>query len=208
MNVDRTIERRAGRFPADSPGMSGRGTQRGMASPGDSRSERVRAVVRSRTCVLSPRKPNLGAARSDQARRSRRRQCCCREHALRSLDIWRRPDPELCPPVDFVPCGGVEFVLHAPTSAPAWACQAPADAMERPRCHVVAWPYWSAGPPWSALSLSGDPRASADPGAVQGPQLGSRAAQPYPVQLGWSPGRPASVTKLARVDAGAPGDVT
>lgn len=28
------------------------------------------------------------------------------------------------------------------------------------------------------------------------------------VQLGWRPGRPASETKLARVEAGAPGDVT
>lgn len=33
-------------------------------------------------------------------------------------------------------------------------------------------------------------------------------ARAVSVQAGWRPGRPTSVTKLARVEAGAPGDVT
>jgi hypothetical protein len=77
---------------------------------------------------------------------------------VRSI-IWRRPNPELRPPADFVPRGGIELVLHAHDVCAGLGVpfDPPADAMDRLRRHVVDWPYWTSGPPWSALSLVGDP---------------------------------------------------
>ena len=77
---------------------------------------------------------------------------------VRSI-IWRQPEPVLRPPADFVPRGGVELVLHAHDVCAGLGVSfaPPADAMDRLRHHVEDWPYWTDGPPWAPLSLSGDP---------------------------------------------------
>ena len=53
---------------------------------------------------------------------------------VRSI-IWRSPDPELRPPVDLVPRGGVELVLHAHDVCAGLGVSfdPPADAMDRLR---------------------------------------------------------------------------
>ena len=79
---------------------------------------------------------------------------------VRSI-IWRRPQPELRGPADFPPRSAVELALHAHDVCAGLGVPfaPPEDVADRLRRHVVDWPYWSGGPPWSPLALTGDPWA-------------------------------------------------
>jgi hypothetical protein len=72
--------------------------------------------------------------------------------------IWRRPEPTLAPPADFLPRGGFELLLHAHDIAVGLAVpfDPPLDLCERIREHTATWPYWSS-PGWTALTMTGDP---------------------------------------------------
>jgi hypothetical protein len=74
--------------------------------------------------------------------------------------IWRRPNIETRGPVDFVPRGALELILHAHdvctglgvTFAP------PAELCEALRRHTCDWPHWGS-PGWTSLTMTGDPWA-------------------------------------------------
>ena len=77
---------------------------------------------------------------------------------VRSI-IWRRPRPEVRGPADFVPRAAMELALHGHDVAAGLGVPyvPPADLCDRLRRHTADWPYWSSGPPWTALSMADDP---------------------------------------------------
>ena len=74
--------------------------------------------------------------------------------------IWRLPQVEVRPPVDFPPRAGLELILHGHDVCAGLGVPfaPPADVCERLRHHTAGWPHWRS-PGWSPLSLDGDPWA-------------------------------------------------
>ena len=72
--------------------------------------------------------------------------------------LWRRGGPEVRPPEDFPPRAGMELALHAHDVCAGLgvAFEPASDVAERLRAHAHDWPYWSAGPPWAPLVMTGD----------------------------------------------------
>lgn len=77
---------------------------------------------------------------------------------LRAI-IWRRPQPEVAPPADFAPRGGLELVLHAHDVAVGLGVPfaPPVEVVERLRSHVAGWPFWGGYGSWTPLTMAGDP---------------------------------------------------
>lgn len=75
--------------------------------------------------------------------------------------IWRLPTTETRPPVDFVPRGGLELILHASDVAAGLNVEftPPVAICERLRSHTQDWPFWTFAPGWSPLTMTGDPWA-------------------------------------------------
>lgn len=72
--------------------------------------------------------------------------------------IWRRP-VETRPAADFVPRGALELILHAHDVCTGLdsPLEPPTEVCEHLRQHTRAWPFWSAAPGWSPLTMTGDP---------------------------------------------------
>jgi hypothetical protein len=70
--------------------------------------------------------------------------------------IWQWPRVETRPPVDFVPRGALELILHAHDVCLGLgvAFEPPADLCERLRDHTREWPMWEL---WDGLPATDDP---------------------------------------------------
>lgn len=70
--------------------------------------------------------------------------------------IWRRPRIETRPPIDFIPRGALELILHAHDVCAGLAVpfEPPADLCARLREHTRDWPMWTV---WDALDATDDP---------------------------------------------------
>jgi len=71
--------------------------------------------------------------------------------------IWRSPQVEARPPVDFAARGALELVLHGHDVATGLGMDLtpPPDAMERLRARTRGWPHWSS-PGWREPDRAGD----------------------------------------------------
>lgn len=81
------------------------------------------------------------------------------DDAVRAI-IWRRPQPHVAPPADFVPRAGLELALHAHDVCTGLGVPfaPPEDVSDHLREHTRHWPFWSM-PGWSPLAPGGDPWA-------------------------------------------------
>jgi hypothetical protein len=72
--------------------------------------------------------------------------------------IWRRPTVEVRGPVDFVPRGALELILHNHDICAGLAVpyEPPADLCEHLREHTWSWPHWTT-PGWSMPARTDDP---------------------------------------------------
>ncbi len=77
------------------------------------------------------------------------------EPDVRSI-IWLHPEPEVRPPGDFVPRGGLELILHAHDVCAGLGVpfEPPADLCARLREHTRDWPVWTY---WRELGRTDDP---------------------------------------------------
>jgi hypothetical protein len=75
--------------------------------------------------------------------------------------LWRAPEVEVRGPEDFPPRAGVELALHGHDVCAGLgvAFEPPDDVCDRLRAHAARWPYWTSGPAWRPLAMTGDPWA-------------------------------------------------
>jgi hypothetical protein len=74
--------------------------------------------------------------------------------------LFRRPEPVIGAPVDFLPRGGTELAFHGHDVAVGLgvAFEPPVDVARRLREHILDWPLWThGGPGWRPVVRSIDP---------------------------------------------------
>jgi hypothetical protein len=91
--------------------------------------------------------------------------------------IWYRPQVEVRGPMDFVPRGALELILHAHDVCTGLDVQfnPPVELCERLRQHTQSWPLWNM-PGWTQPAMTGEPWADLLRASGRLPRLSPSAA--------------------------------